>query len=245
MQKIIAYHVGGVLLIGLMFGLYQYFQALHVENVSAVTVGTSNPGHNWSSMECSSDTICIDTVNKRVGIGTNIPSKTLEVNGDIKVAGDVCTAGGVCLSALGVAVSGTALINGVHSYKNCTDAGGTVVGTGQIGDQCRFNAAACPLAWTRFRLWSTTTPKTVSGTLYHTGVAAACGTNTCTVSDPFIATTTTGSHAWADLATETSVSETAYAGYGAGDAGCCCWGSYYCVTTNFAATANITQIGCY
>jgi len=229
MQKKSLFIVSGVVLIGLMFGAYQYFQAFHIENVSAVTIGTPNPGHAWSSMECSSDTVCIDATNKRMGIGTNVPSKTLEVNGDIKVAGDVCTSAGVCLSALGVAVSGTALVNGVHSYKNCTDAGGTVVSSGQIGDQCRFNLSACPTGWTRFRLWSATAALSYSGPCY-------CGDRTT-----FDGTSVTSSYSapafsWQDGSPPAAAWGTVSACGGYTYGGTTCRSTVY---------APLTQIGCY
>jgi len=216
----------GLVLLGAIFGVYQYFQAFQVENVSAVTVGRIGAGHNWSSMECSPDTICIDTANKRVGIGTNTPSKALEVNGDIKVSGDVCTASGVCLSVVGAASAGTSLVNGVHNFQNCADAGGTVVSTGQIGEQCRFDAATCPVGWTRFRLWSTTTAPTVTHE-QHTAVfgtqTGTCAGSTNTGSIPIIRTqiadaTVTAAHAWSDAIDE--VKTVGWTSYQAGPATC-------------------------
>ena len=60
---------------------YQYGTTLKEYVVSAVTVGIPNPGHAWSSIECSANSLCIDTANNRVGIGTNNPSTKLDVNG--------------------------------------------------------------------------------------------------------------------------------------------------------------------
>jgi len=54
--------------------------------VSAATVGTPNPGHLWSEMQCSANSVCIDTSLNRVGIGTNNPSEKLEVNGNVTAA---------------------------------------------------------------------------------------------------------------------------------------------------------------
>lgn len=51
--------------------------------VSAATVGTPNPGHTWATMQCSADSVCIDTSLNRVGIGTNNPSEKLHVNGNV------------------------------------------------------------------------------------------------------------------------------------------------------------------
>jgi len=243
----------GVILLGMVFGISQYFLALQTEEVSAVTVGTPNPGHAWSQMECSSDTLCVDTANKRLGIGTNTPTSALDVKGSITVSEDVCITGGGCLSSLKAAIASTALINGLHSSGNCNDAGGTVVASGQIGDQCRFNAATCPTGWTRFRLWSTTAAPTVTHEQYTAGLGAksgtcagSTGTGTQAVDRTALApaTVTGASHSWADLALE-----------GASSVG---WGSYDttplpCVTSNGGCTMGLGTVytistgdmGCY
>jgi len=85
-----------LIIVGLFFGLIQYFSALRTEFASAVATGTPNPGHSWSTMECSSDTLCIDTVNKRLGIGTNTPATELDVVGNVSVSKGIRlnTAGG-------------------------------------------------------------------------------------------------------------------------------------------------------
>jgi hypothetical protein len=100
MKKQSLFIVSLIIFLGLVFGIYQYFQAFEINNVSAVTVGTPNPGHTWAEIECSADILCVDTVNKRLGIGTNTPTKALDVVGDIKSSGDVCNGTGNCLSAL-------------------------------------------------------------------------------------------------------------------------------------------------
>ncbi len=69
-----------LLLIGLTAGLWQYIQIIKPEMVSAVTVGTPNPGHTWASMECNASSICIDTVANLVGIGTATPAAKLHVS---------------------------------------------------------------------------------------------------------------------------------------------------------------------
>ncbi len=73
--------------ISLGSAFYQYVNIMKTEDVSAVSVGTPNPGHTWSSMECSADSLCVDTTSNRLGIGTNTPSQKLEVNGNIKLGG--------------------------------------------------------------------------------------------------------------------------------------------------------------
>ena len=71
-----------VVLLGFVFGVVQYYQALKTEDVSAVTVGLPNPGHSLAQLECSADSLCVDTVNNRVGIGTSNPAFPLTVASD-------------------------------------------------------------------------------------------------------------------------------------------------------------------
>jgi hypothetical protein len=68
-----------VVLLGFVFGVIQYYQALKTEDVSAVTVGIPNPGHSLAQLECSADSLCVDTTNNRVGIGTANPGVQLEL----------------------------------------------------------------------------------------------------------------------------------------------------------------------
>jgi len=88
-----------VFFIGLVFLMCQYYEAFRTEKVSAVTVGVPNPGHLWSSMECSSDTLCVDMSNKRLGIGTNNPTKTLDVVGDVNISGQLYVGGSLVTSS--------------------------------------------------------------------------------------------------------------------------------------------------
>ena len=85
-----------LLIITFVFSVYQYFEALKANSASAVTVGTPNPGHTWSSMQCSADSLCVDTVNNRLGIGTNTPGVKLEVgaNTAIKIGNAYLSSGG-------------------------------------------------------------------------------------------------------------------------------------------------------
>ncbi|MFA5346407.1 MAG: SUMF1/EgtB/PvdO family nonheme iron enzyme [Candidatus Omnitrophota bacterium] len=78
-----------VVFLGLIFSVFQYYQALKTEDVSAVTVGTPNPGHSLSGLECSSDTLCIDVVGKKIGIGNNNPAYKLDVTGDVNITGQL------------------------------------------------------------------------------------------------------------------------------------------------------------
>jgi len=76
-----------LIIISISFGIFQSGVNFKTEEVSAVTTGTPNPGHTWSLMECSGDSLCIDLVGNKLGIGTNTPSQKLEVNGNIKLGG--------------------------------------------------------------------------------------------------------------------------------------------------------------
>jgi len=69
-----------VLFLGLGFSVYQYSETFKTE-VASATSTVPNPGHLWSSMECNSDSLCVDTTNNRLGIGTTTPGVKLEVNG--------------------------------------------------------------------------------------------------------------------------------------------------------------------
>jgi hypothetical protein len=64
---------------------FQYLKTFKEEIVSAVTIGTPNPGHALSDLECNADSLCIDATNDYVGIGTNTPTTKLDVNGVINV----------------------------------------------------------------------------------------------------------------------------------------------------------------
>ena len=77
--------------------VYNYGRALReINEASAVTVGTPNPGHTWDQMECNANSLCVDTTNNLVGIGTNTPSTKLDVaqNGAIKVGQAYLSSGG-------------------------------------------------------------------------------------------------------------------------------------------------------
>ena len=64
---------------------------MKIEDVEAVTVGVPNPGHSLVQLECSADSLCVDTTNNRVGIGTANPSSKLHVIGTIQSDWDTST----------------------------------------------------------------------------------------------------------------------------------------------------------
>jgi hypothetical protein len=98
-----------VVLLGFVFGVVQYYQALKTEDVSAVTVGLPNPGHSLAQLECSANSLCVDTVNNRVGIGTNNPATTLDVVGNISTSQGIRlnTASGDSLPTCNIGIRGT------------------------------------------------------------------------------------------------------------------------------------------
>jgi len=98
-QKRHLFIILAVILLGFIFSIIQYFEALKTEDVSAVTVGVPNPGHAWSLMECSSDTLCIDGTNKRLGLGTNTPAYKLDVTGDVNITGSLYINGSALTSS--------------------------------------------------------------------------------------------------------------------------------------------------
>ena len=98
MKKHNTFIIIGIISLGLIFSIFQYYHSFMAEKAEAVTVGTKNPGHPWSEMECSGSTLCIDSENGKVGIGTNEPTEKLDVSGNIKASGDICNGSGSCLS---------------------------------------------------------------------------------------------------------------------------------------------------
>ncbi len=99
-KKSYVFTIAFLVTITLVFSVYQYFQALETGSVSAVTVGTPDPGHAWSQMECSADSLCVDTVNNRLGVGTNTPGEKLTVSGNLSITGSM-TGGTVPWARLG------------------------------------------------------------------------------------------------------------------------------------------------
>lgn len=228
MKKQHLFIVSGIILTGLAFGTYQYFQAFKTENALAVTVGTFNPGHPWVQMECNGDTLCIDSTNKKVGVGTNNPTEKLTVAGNIKST-DICTDSG-CLNALFQTVNTTVnqelyghSTTGRH-ILDCNAIGGntTIVAAGVA--ICQVTGSSCPSNWSQYLNWSTTTSN-------NSSLVACCSGGSCPALDCANRVyCSTGSHTWANTAVETCQASSA--------CGLGCSGQA-------SATATRTQIGCY
>ncbi len=137
-------------MLGLGFSVYQYFQALGTDSVSAVTVGTPDPGHAWSQMECSAGSLCVDTTNNRLGVGTNTPAQKLSVAGVVQstTGGFMFPDGSTQTSAAGAGISGSgtaayvprwssgsALTNSII-YDNGTNVG---IGTTSLAQKLSVN----------------------------------------------------------------------------------------------------------
>jgi hypothetical protein len=139
--------VSSIIFLGLFFGIYQCFQVFETENVSAVSIGTPIAGHPWSQMECSGDTLCVDTTNKRVGIGINNPTVKLDVDGTIRGT-DVCNTTGNCLSALATLTNACGAAATTYAYT-ATAYSGTycVMGTSTPASPV-WPAAGETVTWT-------------------------------------------------------------------------------------------------
>ncbi|MFZ3054851.1 MAG: hypothetical protein WA091_02630, partial [Minisyncoccales bacterium] len=122
-----------LLLLTLGIETYYYSQLLKIEDVEAVTVGIPNPGHSLAQLECSADSLCVDTTNNRVGIGTTAPIAKFQIgvgtnNSQSSVAAISANGGNSVLSALSLVntYSGT-LGNGVaidfHNASNWSPTG--------------------------------------------------------------------------------------------------------------------------
>ena len=144
--------ISALLLIGLFSAVYQYVVTFKEEIVAAVQT-IPNPGHSWAEMECNTDGLCVTGIgtNQKVGIGTGTPSQKLEVNGSILTTVDVCNGSGACLSQLNDFVGSQVLVNGAHTYADCTSNGGIIVDSDVSLKQCKFVAGICPTGWTQYK----------------------------------------------------------------------------------------------
>jgi len=115
--------------------------------------------------------------------------------------------------------TGNMLVNGAHTESDCTSAvpPGEVVDSDVGLKQCRFTRSSCPSEWTKYKDFSTTTPRSGQG-----------GDDP---DHPCIPSCTTSSHSWENHPVETCR-------YPCGCPAVTC----ACTCTQHAA---VTQIGCY
>jgi len=147
----------------------------------------------------------------KVGIGTENPSVKLDVKGkifstdnistegQIYATDDICIGSGACLSDMNNFLGSQSLVNSVHTYKNCTDAGGEVVDSDTGLPQCRFSNGvesfcevyfssyfysdkniACPSGWTQYKNYSTTIKSIYCYYTYHSYGTCENPSTTCT-----------------------------------------------------------------
>jgi hypothetical protein len=166
-----------------------------------------------------------------VGIGTTSPTAKLEVTGNI-LATDVCNADGACLSDINDFIGAQMLVNGAHTYSDCTTARGAVVDSDVSLKQCKFSGSSCPSGWTHYKNYTTT--------IAHYSMSRWCVSYNlsggCSLWD-FCGECTTSYHNWANIAPETCSHYTMYS---------CGQQCTRCSTSiTLLNTATITQIGCY
>jgi hypothetical protein len=106
--------------------VYSYGKALkEIDNASAVTVGVPNPGHSLAQLECNANSLCIDTANGRVGIGTANPTTKLDVNGVLNLNSNKIT---------GVATPTSSTDAATKAYVDA--AGGSTACRSNFGNLC-------------------------------------------------------------------------------------------------------------
>lgn len=116
------------------------------------------------------------------------------------------------------------LVGGLHTVSQCSSLGGSSVDIGGGNKVCKLAGASCPVGWTKYGNWSTTSNTNVSYVV-KSGTRGNCRTYTATCSS--------FSHTWADTAQESVSCYTHYNDW--------CGGTNSTIT----ATATITETGCY
>jgi len=134
----------------------------------------------------------------------------------------------------GEASAGDGLVYNLHTKADCEALRGDVTDTDVSAKQCRFNLPSCPSGWTRYQSWSNTTAISL--------LPAQC-INTCWWGRWYY-NCDTGSHAWANMATETC--QRRYGNQCFDNTDCnACGHPPGPECEAYSATATITQIGCY
>jgi len=202
-------------LLALSFSVFQYFKSFQAELASATGTKPSN-GHLWSEMECDSSGLCVSGTN--VGIGTSDTAANklrvvgnigvdgnIGVNGVINATSNVCISGGSCLSDIAGFINSQPIAGGTtHNRANCTSTnsidgstkGALVTEVGIANPICRFAGNDCPTGWNKYENWKTTIPTYYAGG-YNPPSQGYIYNSYCIIN------CTTGSHAWANIATET------------------------------------------
>jgi hypothetical protein len=111
--------------------VYSYGKALkEIDNASAVTVGVPNPGHSLSQLECNANSLCVDTANGRVGIGTANPTAKLDVNGVLNLNSNKITGVATPTASSDAATKSYVDAAGSGAYSTCYVASSTTCVSG-------------------------------------------------------------------------------------------------------------------
>jgi hypothetical protein len=86
-QKRYWFVIFSLILFFLFVEVIDYVKIAKQIDLASATSTIPNPGHPWSEIECNSDSLCVDTANNRLGIGTASPNEKLEVSGNVKLSG--------------------------------------------------------------------------------------------------------------------------------------------------------------
>lgn len=188
-------------------------------------------------------------VSAPINTGSTAQTKagTLTVNGLDLNAGNITSIWGLAVNSISagtITLTGTATVNDVyitsigkyaselypvpllgsiHTVSQCSSLGGSSVDIGGGNKICRLASASCPVGWTKYGNWSTTSNTNV--TYYQPGGGRGrCSRTALTCSS--------GSHAWSNTAREVVTCSSA-------DSDWCGSGE------SVDSFATITETGCY
>jgi len=134
-----------ITLLGVVIGIYQYIQIFQAEIAGADSTTYKHP---WSEIECTAG-LCV-TTDSKVGIGTDTPTKKLEVAGDILISGDLCDSQGHCLSDMSNITNACGTAAKTYAYTD-TALSGTYCFSGSptpASTSLSFPAAGSDTCWT-------------------------------------------------------------------------------------------------
>lgn len=195
-KKILA--IFSILILSIAVLVIQYIFFLQSEIVKAYTSGKPANGHLWNEMACTPD-LCIKE-GSGVGVGTDNPSKKLDVAGDINSSGtitaatNICIGSGACLSELNNYIGSQSLLYSAHTFNMCSttpdNSGyGEVLNVGTTSSPvyiCKFDASSCPAGisgqpnWTQYQSYSSATTVTCTtvdcwrGNAYDSSCRSSC-----------------------------------------------------------------------
>jgi hypothetical protein len=134
------------------------------------------------------------------------------------------------------------LVNGQHTYDQCSAAGGLVVGDGSGNYMCKFSASSCPAAsaWVQYEGWSAANE--VSKDYVHEGCtnAGGCSTNTQQCTAPGYLWNNKVSMVYICSGMQETYSSWWGSGVNCGGTSNACSGA-----TSATVSADLYEIGCY